>query len=148
MNENKNIIIFLVSIPVVAIIIIFMVSKVKFAPFFSPAEQKVFNFSHEQTPTIAERRQISVGSLKCPIEPAKASEHSFPKTSLAEIAPSQETAGKKVSFIFVNQKRKVAVVDGKVVHEGDIVDNHTITRIERNKILLKNKEGEKWLKLD
>jgi hypothetical protein len=148
LNENKKIIIYLVSIPVVAIIIIFMVSKVKFAPFFSPVEQKVFNFTYEQTPAFAEREKISVGSLKCPIEPAKGSEHAFPKTSLAEIVPPPNTGEKKVSFILVNQKRKLAVVDGKIVHEGDSVDNHIITRIEKNRILLKSKEGEKWLKID
>jgi hypothetical protein len=148
MKENKKIFIFLVSIPVVAIIIIFMVSRVELSPSFSPAEQKVFNFTNEQTPRIEERRQLVVGSLKSPIDLTKGSEQGFPKTALAEIAPSQEVTENKVSFIFVNQKRKVAIVDGKLVHEGDTVDNHRVAKIEKNKILLKSKEGEKWLKLD
>ncbi|MEN6317698.1 MAG: hypothetical protein ABFD82_02935 [Syntrophaceae bacterium] len=148
MNENKKIIMFLIAIPLAAILIIFMVSQIKFAPFFSPIEQKIFTYTHEQTPSIAERKQITVSYLKSPIESVKSSEHAFPKTTLSELAPPPGPAEKRLSFILVNQKRKLAIVDGKLLHEGDIVDNHTITRIEKDKILLKSKEGEKWLKIN
>jgi hypothetical protein len=146
-NENKKIIIFLVSIPTVALIIIFMISKVKFAPSFSPVEQKVFSFAYENTPRITERKQSAVSSVKNPIDPTKTSEQGFPKASLEEIVPPPATE-KRISFILINKNRRLAIIDGKLVHEGDKVDNHTIARIEKDKILLKNKEGEKWLRLD
>ena len=148
MTENKKIIIFLVSIPVVALIIIFLISKVKFAPSFSPAEQKVFSFTAENTPRITERKQSAVSSIKNPIDPTKTSEQGFPKASLEEIVPPPATKEKRISFILVNKDRKLAIINGKLVREGDKVDNNTIARIEKDKILLKNKEGEKWLRLD
>jgi hypothetical protein len=146
-NDNKKIIIFLVSIPAVALIIIFMISKVKFAPSFSPVEQKVFSFTYENTPRITERKPLAVSSVKNPIDPTKTSEQGFPKASLEEIVPPPATE-KRISFILINKNRRLAIIDGKLVHEGDNVDNHTIARIEKDKILLKNKEGEKWLRLD
>jgi hypothetical protein len=42
----------------------------------------------------------------------------------------------------------LAIIDGKLVHEGDVIDNRKIARIEKDKVLLKGKEGEKWLKMD
>jgi hypothetical protein len=147
-NENNKIIIFLVSIPVIAIIIIFIILRVNFAPSFSPTEQKVFTFTDEHIPKLTERRSLSVSSLKSPINLTQSRESEFPTTSLAEIVPPPAIAGKRVSFILVNQKRKFAIIDGKLVHEGDKMDNHSIARIEKDKILLKNREGEKWLKLD
>jgi hypothetical protein len=147
-NENKKIIIFLIAIPFAAIIIIFMVSQIKFALSFTPVELKIINYTREQTPSLPERKQITVTYLKSPIELMKSSERAFPQTALSELAPPPGATEKRLSFIFVNQKRKLAIVDGKLVHEGDIVDKQTITRIEKDKILLKSKEGEKWLKIN
>ncbi len=119
MNENNKINIFLVSIPVIAIIIIFFILRVNFTPSLSPAEQKVFTFTNEHTPKLTERKSFSVGSLKSPINLTQSREREFPKTSLAEIVPPPAIAEKRVSFILVNQKRKFAIIDGKLVHEGD-----------------------------
>lgn len=148
MNENNKIIVFLALIPVVAVMIILISTKAKFAPFFSPVEQKVFNFSYERIPNISERQPLSVSSIKTPIDLRRGGEQGFPKTALAEMVPPPETAEKRVSFILVNQKKRLAIIDGKFVHEGDVIDNHKIAKIEKDKVLLKGKEGEKWLKMD
>ncbi len=148
MNDNKKIIIFLVSIPAAALIIVFMISKVKLAPSFSSVEQKIVSFTYKNTPSIAGRKQLFISPLNNPIEVSKVSEQGFPKASLEEMVPPPAAAGRRVSFILVNQSRKLAIIDGKLVHEGDKVFNHTIARIEKDKILLKNREGEKWLLLD
>lgn len=148
MNENKKIIIFLALIPVVAVAIILISSKAKFAPSFSPAEQKIFNFTYGRIPDISERQPLSVSSVRNPVDMRRSGEEGFPKTALAEMVPPPETAEKRVSFILVDQKKKLAIIDGKFVHEGDVIDKHRIARIEKDKVLLKGKEGEKWLKLD
>jgi len=148
LSENKKIAVFLISIPVIALIIIFVISKVKFAPSFSPVEQKVFSFTYENSPRITTIKPLLITSVKNPIDSIQTSEHGFPKASLAEMVPLPAATDKRISFILINQKRKLAIIDGKLVHEGDKVDNHTISKIEKDKVLLKNKEGEKWLKLD
>lgn len=148
MNENKKIVIFFVLIPVAAVMIILTSSKARFAPSFSPAERKVFNFTYGRIPDISERQPLSVSSVRNPIDLRRGGEQGFPKTALAEMVPPPETAEKRVSFILVNQKKRLAIIDGKFVHEGDVIDNHKIAKIEKNKVLLKGKEGEKWLKMD
>ena len=148
MNENKKIIVFLVLIPVAAVMIILTSSQTEFAPSFSQAEMKVFNFSYGRIPDIKERKPLSVSSIRNPIEQRRSVEQGFPKTALAEMVPPPQTAGMRVSFILVNQKNKLAIIDGKFMHEGDMIEKHRIARIEKDKVLLKGKEGEKWLKLD
>lgn len=148
MNENKKIVIFFVLIPVAAVMIILTSSKARFAPSFSPAERKVFNFTYGRIPDISERQPLSVSSVRNPIDLRRGGEQGFPKTALAEMVPPPETAEKRVSFILVNQKKRLAIIDGKFVHEGDVIDNHKIAKIEKDKVLLKGKEGEKWLKMD
>jgi len=147
-NENKKIVIFFVLIPVAAVMIILTSSKARFAPSFSPAERKVFNFTYGRIPDISERQPLSVSSVRNPIDLRRGGEQGFPKTALAEMVPPPETAEKRVSFILVNQKKRLAIIDGKFVHEGDVIDNHKIAKIEKDKVLLKGKEGEKWLKMD
>ena len=148
MNENKKIIIFLALIPVVAVMIILTSTMAKFAQSFSPVEQKVFNFTYERVPDISERQPLFVSSIRNPVDLRRGGEQGFPKTALAEMVPPPETAEKRVSFILVNQKKRLAIIDGKFVHEGDVIDNHKIAKIEKDKVLLKGKEGEKWLKMD
>ena len=148
MGNNRKNLIFLISVPLVAVMIIFMVSKVKFGLSFSPVEQKVLNFNDEQTPRLLEKQQLSAVSAKNPIDVSLQSEQLFPETSLTEVAPPPSSAEKKVSFILINQKNRWAIIEGKFVHEGDVIDKQRIAKIEKNKVLLKGKEGEKWLKLD
>ncbi|HBH87299.1 MAG TPA: hypothetical protein DDY17_06845 [Syntrophaceae bacterium] len=148
MNENHKIIIILVSVPVVALLIMYMISGVKFSPSFSAEEQKVFNFSDEQTPQFAHRKQLPVIRIKSPISLSQNAERGFPKTSLVEMSPPPDATGKRVSFILLHKKRNLAIVDGKLVHEGDLLGNQKIAKIEKDKILLKGREGEKWLNLD
>ena len=148
MNENNKIIVFLALIPVVAVMIILISTRAKFAPSFSPVEQMVFNFTYERIPGISERQPLSVSSIKTPVDLRRGGEQGFPKTALAEMVPPPEAAEKRVSFILVNQKKRLAIIDGRFVHEGDVIDNHKIAKIEKDKILLKGKEGEKWLKMD
>jgi hypothetical protein len=98
-----------------------MISGVKFSPSFSAEEQKVFNFSDEQTPQFAHRKQLPVIRIKSPISLSQNAERGFPKTSLVEMSPPPDATGKRVSFILLHKKRNLAIVDGKLVHEGDLL---------------------------
>lgn len=148
MSENNKIIIILVSVPLIAVIILYLISDVKFSLSFSAEEQKVFNFNYEQIPQFSHREKSSVSSIKSPIDLPQGAERGYPKTTLAEMAPPPDAAGSRVSFILLHKKRNLAIVDGKLVREVSLIGNHKIARIEKNKILLKSGEGEKWLKLD
>jgi hypothetical protein len=147
MNKDHKIILFIVAIPVMAILTIFTISKASFDLSLSPIERKIFYFNYGNVPKIAERSMIQTGSIKSPIALSKTSAK-FPGTPLSEISPASPQTGKRVSMILVNKNKKIAVIDGKMLNEGDFVDKHRIARIEKDKVLLKNKEGEKWLKLE
>ena len=41
----------------------------------------------------------------------------------------------------------MAIIDGKVVREGERFNKATVARIEKGRILLKEGKGEQWLKL-
>lgn len=148
MNKDHKIILFIVLIPVMAISTVFMISKVTFDLSLSPMERKLFNFNYENIPKIAERSMTQTGSIKSPIALSKPFAKGFPGTPLSEISPSSSQTDKKVSMILINKNKKIAIIDGRMVNEGDVIDNHRIARIEKDKVLLKNKEGEKWLKLE
>lgn len=152
MNYDRKIIIFFISIPLAAILIIFLVSKVKFDLSLSPLEKKLFYFNYESTPKIIERIPAPVKSIKSPIVISKLPERGFPDAPLISVTPpvtpSLSDVDRKVSLIFVNRSRKMAIIDGKLLHEGDVFDHHRIARIEKDKVLLKNNEGETWLKLE
>jgi hypothetical protein len=151
MNKDQKIILFIVSIPLAAMLTVFMISKVTFDLSLSPMERKLFNFNYENIPKIAERSMTQTGSIKSPITLSKSSANGFPDTPLAVLSPPSSPASpaeKRVSTILINKNKKMAIIDGKFLNEGDVIGKHKITRIEKNKVLLKNKEGEKWLKLE
>lgn len=148
MSENSKIITIFLSVPLIAVTIIYLVSGVTFSLSFSAEEQKVFNFNYEQIPQFSHREKAQVASIQSPIDLPQSAERGYPKATLAEIAPPPDAAGNRVSFILIHKKRNLAIVDGKVVREGSFIGNHKIAKIEKDKILLKSREGEKWLKLD
>ncbi|MBM4272156.1 MAG: hypothetical protein FJ139_08390 [Deltaproteobacteria bacterium] len=147
MNDKKTILIAFFTFPLAALLFIFLISKVNFHAALSPAEQKVISFNYDNIPKVAERKQALVTSIRNPIVFAKPSHQEFPKVPLAQVAPPP-SAENKVSFILINREKKLAIIDGKVVNEGDVIGNQRVTKIEKDKVLLKNREGEKWLKLD
>jgi len=147
MTKDQKIILFMVSVPLVAILTIFMISKINFGLALSPSEMKLYTFRYENIPKIAERSPARVSSLKSPIVLSRSSKE-FPETPLAELSPPPSMEEKRVSMILVNRNKKIAIIDGRLVKEGDVIDQNRIARIEKDKVLLKNKEGEKWLKLE
>jgi hypothetical protein len=159
MNNDRKIIVFFIALPLAAILIIFLVSKIKFDLSLSPLERKLYSFNYESMPKIVERIPASVKPIKSPIVISTLQEREFPGAPLISVAPLLSDADrkasaplsgadKKVSLILVNSNRKIAIIDGTLLHEGDLIDRYRLERIEKNKVLLKNKEGEKWLKLE
>ena len=43
--------------------------------------------------------------------------------------------------------KKVAIINSKIVHEGSIIDGAKVLDISQDKVLLKTKQGQKWLSL-
>lgn len=162
MNDDKKIMALIVTIPLLAVLLIFAISKVKFELALSPMEKKIFNFNNENIPRIVERKPETAIAVRNPMTVSHPKQQEeYPKTSLAAMAPlpvitekSEETKkaneppAKEVSFILLQRDRGMAIIDGKFVREGDVIAHQKIVKIEKNRVLLKDGTGETWLKLE
>ena len=139
-----------VSLPFLVIALsAIILSFVKFRPGLPVPDTRI------QTPLYGEvrllkRTPLVATSLKSPIHiPAASSGKGFPGVSLAEIAPQQSIAEeRKLSLVFINGNRKMAIINGIVVREGDITGNSRVIKIEKNRVLLKDKLREEWVKIE
>ncbi len=156
MKDDKKVIALIVSIPLVAVLLIFAISKVKFELALSPIERKIYNFNSETIPKIVERKPVLVRDVRLPINVAAGKVLTgYPRTALSTMAPvpvitekATDVSAKEVSFILIGRDKSFAIIDGKFVSEGDTVAEQQIVKIEKKGVLLKNRECEKWLALE
>ncbi|HCC68605.1 MAG TPA: hypothetical protein DEP99_01825 [Nitrospiraceae bacterium] len=149
MERSKIIIIILIATPFLLIIISLLTMKlIDFKPPLTSEERRVAVFVSEKV-ELPERRQITaVKDLRSPIEIVKVAPplQDFPLVPLLTIAPpngerplelnAERPLELKVSMIVVGERRRMAIVNGLVVNEGDSIGRMRITKIERNRILL------------
>lgn len=123
-------------------------SRISFKSALSPAEQKFLSFSFE-SPHVVLRQSVTAAPVESPLEIKTAAKKEFPKTPLSKLAP-QPGAGeeKKLSFILIKNGRKMAILNGIVVKEGDTIDQSRIKRIESDRILMATGKDEKWIKIE
>jgi hypothetical protein len=149
MNDNKKILLIIAAIPMASIFIIYFILKVTFDLSLSPMERKLFTFKYETVPKIVEKKYLQFNLLKNPFTNSRVTpQRDFPTPPLAGLSPPPTGASKKVTLILINQSRRMAIIDDKAVNIGDRVDNYSVKAIEKNRVLLKNKEGEIWLILE
>ncbi|MBI5213198.1 MAG: hypothetical protein HY957_07495 [Nitrospirae bacterium] len=135
--------------PLIAIALgVVISSSAKFKPFISPAEKQILAFSHQKT-KISFKQPAPVPPLANPIS-HETPKVAFPKLPLDKVAPPPETKAeeKKVSLILINGGRKIAIINGIIVNEGDSIDSMRVEKIERGRVLLKDKMWAKWIKIE
>lgn len=130
----------LVAIALVA----FGLFQVNFDLALSPAEKGILLFKYEKQ-NIKERQATVVAALRNPIESGPIEKKGYPSVKLSDIAPVDQ---QRVSFILIRGEKKIAIIDNLIVREGDTVNEGRIARIEKGGVLVKNKEGERWLKIN
>jgi hypothetical protein len=150
MNVDRKFLIFLVSIPLIALLIIYAVSRIDMEVPLSDEEKKSLAITVVNVPQIVQRQPVVVTSdlITNPIAIARTSVKGFPGVPLARISPPNSAVATRVSFIMINEKRKIAIIDGKFLHEGDMIDRQKVAKIEKGRVLLKNGKGETWLTLN
>jgi hypothetical protein len=135
----------LISCSVIVIaLVLFGVSQVSFDLSLSPAEKGILLFRYEKL-KIKERQSAVVTGLKSPMESGTSDRKSYPSVKLSDIAPPDR---QRVSLVLIRGERKIAIIDSLVVREGDSINDGRIARIEKGGVLVKNKEGERWLKIN
>lgn len=156
MNFSKKQTAIIISMPLVMLLAIFIAAKITIKAPLKPDEQKLINVSDIGLSKIAERKSpIVIKSAVNPIQRgAIPGEKNYPDVPLASVSPPLASAPQPVkemasgvSFILVNPERKMAVVDGKMVYEGDMVGQKRVVRIDKSKVLLQDRKGKVWLSL-
>jgi len=117
---------------------------INFQPALTPNEMRLLKFVPEKI-DIYERQPLTLsGDLKSPVEIVKAPAKGFPSIPLSAVAPQTPAEAKphlepalKVSMIVLSEGRRMAIVNGLVIKEGDSVAGMRVTKIEKNRILLK-----------
>jgi hypothetical protein len=152
MIDNKQIIVLISPVVVTFFCIIalsYIMAYIKFKPSLSPAEQELLGFSYQKT-QIIQRQPITVPAIDSPIRvevvPPKVD---YPQVPLVKVVPPElqekPQVEMKVSFILINGGRKMAIINGMVVKEGDVFNQNRVAKIEKNKVLIIDKVGERWI---
>ncbi|MDD5243493.1 MAG: hypothetical protein PHU49_05705 [Syntrophorhabdaceae bacterium] len=146
MGTFKDIIRLIVVTVVVIIMVIFGMSMLNIKPSLLPHEMQLVQFNYEKV-GIIERTPTVVTGASSPFSGAEDAQKDFPPVDLAKLAPpgAEKDEGKGVSMVLIKDRMKIAIVDGVVVKEGDKFKNGLIKKIDKNGILLRDNEGERWL---
>lgn len=123
-------------------------SVVKFKTELPPKEAEIMKFSYSRV-QITRRQPIAVSSLYSPIEIPSPGQAAFPKTPLSQLAPQgQQKPQEKLSLIFINKGKKLAIINGIVVKEGDVTAIGRVEKIERGRVLINREQEKIWMKIE
>lgn len=137
---------------------ILAVRSFNYGQALTPSEKRIISFRADEALLQKRRERTPVmGDLKSPIEFSRKS--GFPPAPLAQVAPRQEEPEAaepefKVSMIVVGSSSNMAIVNGQVVKEGDLVDNFIVKKIEKGRVFLtesagrKGRAASKWVYLE
>jgi len=148
METFRDIIRLIVATVAVIVMVIFGMSMLNIKPSLLPHERRLVQLNYEKV-GIIERTPVVVTGVSNPFSVTRGAQKDFPPVDLAELAPpeGENGEGQRVSMVLIKDRKKIAIVDGVVVKEGDKFKNGLIKKIDKYGILLKDKEGERWLTL-
>ncbi len=143
--DNKTKI--LIAFPVILVIIlIFAAGYVPFSKDFSVAEEQILEFITSDLKIKEVKRLLVSGGTNSPID-FKQSQIVKKSVSKGNTAPQEDHIENNVSLIIISGKRKMAIIDGRLLMEGDQIDGALIAAIEPGRVLLKNKISQ-WVYMD
>lgn len=150
MNMNKRQKIFFILPYALIIASIFVVQMVSFSSMLTPEESQLLEFYPEGTVMVEKMGYddtINISKrVKSPIKIVKA--YKVPKAILP--LKTEKTLTKKkaspflVTMIVISEKRKMAIINNRIVNEYDLINNVKVARIEQNRVLLKEKKTMWW----
>ena len=147
MQFEKNQITF-IALPFILIFFSIIISSlVKFKPVLSPTERELSRFSYEKLQLI-DKQPLQVMKLNSPIKMPDRSQKDILRVPISGTEIYNEIEAKKISLILISDGMKMAIIDGTVVNEGDVINDCRIVKIEKDKILLKDQAGEEWIKIE
>jgi type II secretory pathway component PulC len=147
MQFEKNQITF-IALPFILIFFSIVISSLmKIKPVLSPTERELSRFSYEKLRLI-DKQPLQVTKLNSPVKMPVHSQKDILRVPISGAALHNETEAKRISLILISDGLKMAIIDGTVVNEGDVINDCRIVKIEKDKILLKDQAGEEWIKIE
>lgn len=157
MNMDNRSKILIAAPLVLAMVLSFIAGRISFEEELTYTEEMVLEFNRTDL-EIKETRPISTRSVTgSPIDftTGQTAPVSIPvlQTGIEKTFGGGEKVSqidyndKSLSLIVITGKRKIAIVKGVLVQEGDVIKGTRIDRIEPGRVLVKNKTS-KWLYLE
>ena len=130
------------------IIALIIPSQVKFEFNPAPIELEINSALPEEL-NIKEREIFYTKNMVSPMLINKTVKKGFPNTPLETIAPAAEPQEPtlNISMILINNLRKMAIINGIVLSEGDMIGNDRVLKIEKDRVSIRSSKGERWVKL-
>jgi len=135
------------SITVICIVaVVTGLSLIDISPSLLPQERELIELNYEKT-KIIERTPAVMAALKSPVSGTADYERDFPSMGLAELASpgGEKSEGRRITMVLIKDRTKIAILDGVVVKEGDTFKSGIVKKIQKDGILIKDDEGERWL---
>src|SRR3989338_1940694 len=147
MQFEKNQITF-IALPFILIFFSIIISSfMNFMPVLSPTERELSRFSYEKLQLI-DKQPLQTTKLNSPIKIPDRSQKDILQLPISGAAFHNEIEAKRISLILISDGLKIAIIDGTVVNEGDVINDYRIVKIEKDKILLKDQAGKEWIKIE
>jgi hypothetical protein len=142
--DNKTKI--LIAFPfVLVIILIFVANHIPFVKDFSYAEKRVLEFMPADLKIKEEKMAPAIGVLNSPMDFIYTETVERPALK-DDPVPQKDHDERSVSLIVISGGKKMAIIEGRLVKEGDRVDGMKIAAIEPGRVLLENEKSQ-WLYL-
>jgi len=137
----------LIAFPFVFVIILFVTAGyIPFKTGFTESEDRILTFT-PSIPALKERQEIPASSeIKIPFHFTAPAREVIQATDVSRV-PDADYNDSMLSLIVASGKRKMAIIRGQIVREGDIISGMEILKIEPERVLIKNKT-ERWLHLE
>jgi hypothetical protein len=98
---------------------------------------------------------VSTASLR-PTETGTAAPASYPSVPLASLAPIVGKNATRVNqgssffltLVMLNGAKKLAIINDRVLREGEMLNGYRVTRIEKDKVRLNGKRGDLWINVE
>jgi hypothetical protein len=129
---------------IISLILPIVAFKLKAPEFLNSLEKRIANFQEPSEIQVAERKSFYVSNLNDPFKLSERVKILSKATGL-----SQEYNELLMLSMIYKGKRKYVQIGDKIVKEGERFGNFRVMKILEDKVLIKDKKGEKkWLKVE
>lgn len=139
---NNKIKILLLLPPVLILLCIFIANSIPFDQSFSESESRIRDFISSDLKISDIKKTGIAGHIKGPFDFTR-SIATIPNDKVSNLDYNDSS----LSLTVISDNARMAIINGELVKEGDLLDGMKIQKIEPERVLINNKTA-KWLYLE